>query len=166
MERRNIIVAIAVAGAVAVGMVSCATRCVARRVQDEPAAAEAVATEEEVATTRWRIPEPEGEADEVRTRAWEAADGSGATLSVRGGTLLERSAEGDLTVTSFQELGESEGLVEVRCVGPEGATFDDELRLGRDDGRVTVSSGAFRLAGTYVEAEGAGTVRIDGVPEA
>lgn len=135
MERRNTIIAIAVAGAVAVGMVSCATRCVARRAQDEPAAAEAVATEEEVATTRWRIPEPEGGADEVRTRAWEAADGSGATLSVRGGTLLERSAEGDLAVTSFQELGESEGLVEVRCVGPEGATFDDELRLGRDGGR-------------------------------
>ena len=166
MERRNTIIALAVAGAVAVGMVSCATRCVARRAQDEPTAAEAVATEEEVATTRWRIPEPEGEADEVRTRAWEAADGSGATLSVRGGTLLERSAEGDLTVTSFQELGESEGLVEVRCVGPEGATFDDELRLGRDGGRMTVSSGAFRLAGTYVEAEGAGTVRIEGVPEA
>ncbi len=166
MERRNTIVALAVAGAVAVGMVSCATRCVARRAQDEPAATEAVATEEEVATTRWRIPEPEGEADEVRTRAWEAANGSGATLSVRGGTLFERSAEGDLTVTSFQELGESEGLVEVRCVGPEGATFDDELRLGRDGGRMTVSSGAFRLAGTYVEAEGAGTVRIEGVPEA
>lgn len=166
MERRNTIIALAVAGAVAVGMVSCATRCVARRAQDEPAAAETVATEEEVATTRWRIPEPEGGADEVRTRAWEAADGSGATLSVRGGTLLERSAEGDLTVTSFQELGESEGLVEVRCVGPEGATFDDELRLGRDGGRMTVSSGAFRLAGTYVEADGAGTVRIEGVPEA
>ena len=156
MERRNTIIALAVAGAVAVGMVSCATRCVARRAQDEPAAAEAVATEEEVATTRWRIPEPEGEADAVRTRAWEAADGSGATLSVRGGTLVERSAEGDLSVTSFQ----------VRCVGPEGATFDDEMRLGRDDGRMTVSSGAFRLAGTYVEAEGAGTVRIEGVPEA
>jgi hypothetical protein len=31
---------------------------------------------------------------------------------------------------------------------------------------MTVSSGAFRLAGTYVEAEGAGTVRIEGVPEA
>ena len=166
MERRNTIVALAVAGAVAVGMVSCATRCVARRAQDEPAAAEAVATEEEVATTRWRIPEPEGEADAVRTRAWEAADGSGATLSVRGGTLVERSAEGDLSVTSFQVLDESEGLVGVRCVGPEGATFEDDLRLGRDDGRVTVSSGAFRLAGTYVEAEGAGTVRIDGVPEA
>ena len=39
MERRNTIVALAVAGAVAVGMVSCATRCVARRAQDEPAAA-------------------------------------------------------------------------------------------------------------------------------
>ncbi|MCH3943934.1 MAG: hypothetical protein LKE37_09905 [Atopobiaceae bacterium] len=125
-----------------------------------------MATEEEVATTRWRIPEPEGEADAVRTRAWEAADGSGATLSVRGGTLVERSAEGDLSVTSFQVLDESEGLVGVRCVGPEGATFDDELRLGRDGGRMTVSSGAFRLAGTYVEAEGAGTVRIEGVPEA
>ena len=158
MERRNTIIALAVAGAVAVGMVSCATRCVAGRSQEEPPQAGQVATEEEVATTRWRIPEPEGEADEVRTRAWEAADGSGATLSVRGGTLVERSAEGDLSVTSFQVLDESEGL--------EGATFDDELRLGRDGGRMTVSSGAFRLAGAYVEAEGAGTVRIEGVPEA
>ena len=34
MERRNTIVALAVAGAVAVGMVSCATRCVANRAQD------------------------------------------------------------------------------------------------------------------------------------
>ena len=166
MERRNTIIALAVAGAVAVGMVSCATRCVARRGQGEHPAAEAAATEEEVPVTRWRIPEPEGEADAVRTRAWEAADGSGATLSVRGGTLVERSAAGDVTVTAFQVAEESEGLVRVRCVGPEGATFEDDLRLGRDDGRVTVSSGAFRLAGTYVEAEGAGTVRIDGVPEA
>lgn len=166
MERRNTIIALAVAGAVAVGMVSCATRCVARRAQEEPPQDAQVATEEEVATTRWRIPEPEGEADAVRTRAWEAADGSGATLSVRGGTLVERSAAGDVTVTAFQVAEESEGLVRVRCVGPEGATFEDDLRLGRDDGRVTVSSGAFRLAGTYVEAEGAGTVRIDGVPEA
>ena len=31
---------------------------------------------------------------------------------------------------------------------------------------MTVSSGASRLAGTYVEGEGAGTVRIEGVPEA
>lgn len=166
MERRNTIIALAVAGAVAVGMVSCATRCVARRAQEEPPQDAQVATEEEVATTRWRIPEPEGEADAVRTRAWEAADGSGATLSVRGGTLVERSAAGDVTVTAFQVAEESEGLVRVRCVGPEGATFEDDLRLGRDDGRVTVSSGAFRLAETYVEAEGAGTVRIDGVPEA
>ena len=166
MERRNTIIALAVAGAVAVGMVSCATRCVARRGQGEHPAAGAAATEEEVPVTRGRIPEPEGEADAVRTRAWEAADGSGATLSVRGGTLVERSAAGDVTVTAFQVAEESEGLVRVRCVGPEGATFEDDLRLGRDDGRVTVSSGAFRLAGTYVEAEGAGTVRIDGVPEA
>lgn len=166
MERRNVIVALAVAGAVAIGMVSCATRCVARRAQGEPPAAEATATEEEVPVTRWRIPEPEGEADAVRTRAWEAADGSGATLSVRGRTLVERSAEGDVAVTAFEVLGESEGLVAVRCVGPEGATFEDGLRLGRDGGVMTVSSGAFRLAGTYREAEGAGTVRIEGVPEA
>ena len=43
MERRNTIIALAVAGAVAVGMVSCATRCVARRGQGEQPAAEAAA---------------------------------------------------------------------------------------------------------------------------
>ena len=166
MDRRNTVAALAVAGAMTVGMVSCATRCVANKADIEPVRDAPTATEEEVKAARWSIPKPEGEADAIRTRAWEAADGSGATLSVRGGTLVERSAAGDVTVTAFQVAEESEGLVRVRCVGPEGATFEDELRLGRDDGRVTVSSGAFRLAGTYVEVEGAGTVRIDGVPEA
>ena len=134
MERQTMVIAIAVAGAVAVGMVSCATRCVASRVQDaETPAVEAPATEEEVPVTRWRIPEPEGITDGLRTRAWEAADGSGATLSVRGGTLVERSAAGDVAVTAFQVLGESEGHVGVRCVGPEGATFEDDLRLEYPD---------------------------------
>ena len=41
MERRNTIVALAVAGAVAVGMVSCATRCVADRAR--PTAATSMA---------------------------------------------------------------------------------------------------------------------------
>ena len=167
MDRQTTVIAIAVAGAIAVGMVSCATRCVANRMQDaEGPAIEAPATEEEVPVTRWRIPEPDGTADGLRTRAWEAADGSGATLSVRGGTLVERSAAGDVAVTAFQVLGESEGHVGVRCVGPEGATFEDELRIGSDDGSTTVSSGAFRLVGTYRERETAGAVRIEGVPEA
>ena len=163
MERGTTIVAIAVAGAIAVGMVSCATRCVADRARDaEAPAIEAPATEEEVPVTRWRIPEPDGTADGLRTRAWEAADGSGATLSVRGGTLVERSAAGDVAVTAFQVTDESEGTVAVRCVGPEGATFEGELRIGLDDGAATVSSGAFRLAGTYREREAPGTVRIEG----
>lgn len=167
MERGTTIVAIAVAGAIAVGMVSCATRCVADRARDaEAPAIEAPATEEEISVTRWRIPEPDGTADGLRTRAWEAADGSGATLSVRGGTLVERSAAGDVAVTAFQVTDESEGTVAVRCVGPEGATFEGELRLGLDDGAATVSSDAFRLAGTYREREAPGTVRIEGVPEA
>lgn len=165
MDRQTTVIAIAVAGAIAVGMVSCATRCVARRAQEEPPTAEAVATEEEMPVTRWRIPEPEGIADGLRTHAWEAADGSGATLTVRGGTLVERSAAGDVAVTAFQVTDESEGVVAVRCVGPEGATFEDELRVGRDDGAMTVSSGAFRMAGTYRERESSGTVRIEGVPE-
>ena len=167
MDTQTTVIAIAVAGAIAVGMVSCATRCVANRMQDaEGPAIEAPATEEEVPVTRWRIPEPEGITDGLRTRAWEAADGSGVTLSVRGGTLVERSAAGDVAVTAFQVLVESEGIVGVRCVGPEGATFDDELKLDDEDGTTTVSSGAFRLAGTYRERESSGTVRIEGVPEA
>lgn len=166
MERRSAVIAIAVAGAMAVGMVSCATRCVARHVGEGPAPEERAATEEEVTATRWRIPEPEGLADELRTRAWEADDGSGATLSVRGGTLVERSASGDVAVTSFRAEGESDGAVRALCVGPEGATFEEELHVGERDGAMTVSSGAFRLCGAYREAAGGGTVRIDGVPEA
>lgn len=167
MDRQATLIAIAIAGTIAVGMASCATRCVASRATGpEPPSAEAPATEEEVPVMRWRIPEPEGVADGLRTRAWEAADGSGATLTVRGGTLVERSAEGDIAVTAFQVLGESEGIVEVRCVGHGGATFDDELKLDEEDGTTTVSSGAFRLSGTYRERDARGTVRIDGVPEA
>jgi hypothetical protein len=166
MERRSAVIAIAVAGAMAVGMVSCATRCVARRAGEEPAREERAATEEEVAATRWRTPEPDSLADELRTRAWEATDGTGATLSVRGGILVERSASGDVAVTSFEVASESGDVVSVRCVGPEGATFENELRVTREGGAMTVSSGAFRLCGTYREAGRGGTVRIDGVPEA
>lgn len=164
MDRRNAMVALALAGALAVVMVSCATRCAARRAGQESPQEETVATEEEVPVTRWRIPNPDGATDEVRTRAWEADDGSGATLSVRGGTLVERSASGDVAVTAFQVLEESPGSLSVRCIGEGGAVADREIEIG--EGYSAVSSDAFSMAREYREAAGAGTVRIEGVPEA
>lgn len=164
MERRSAIALIALAGALMVVMVSCATGLLARRAAQVAPQEATPATEEETSVTRWRIPEPDGMADELRTRAWEAADGSGATLSVRGGAIVERSATGDVAVTAFQVLEESGSSLSVRCIGEGGAVADREIEVG--EGFSSVSSDAFSMASEYREVEGEGAVRIEGVPEA
>lgn len=164
MERRTAAIAIAVAGAMAIGMVSCATRRAARRV-DEETRIEAAPSEDAAPAASWRIPEPDGLADELRTHAWEASDGSGATLSVRGGALVERSASGDVRVTAFDVLEESEDGLAVRCIGEGGAVSEHSITVAEADGSMEIGSSAFRLAGSYREAEPMHEVRIEGVTE-
>ena len=164
MDRNSRIIAVAAVGALIVIAVSTAARIAMRRAAE--ARAEDVPIEEEApaeAIARWRIPEPEGLADEIRTHGWTSEDGS-SELCVRGTTIVERRGD-EVQVTSFSVASEEGDSLSVLATAPDGSAQAGEIRLVREAGGLRLESGVFRLSGAYLQHEVAARVRIEGVPE-
>lgn len=159
------VILIAAVGAVLVLALSTAVRLAIRRSAEsagEPAQAEAQAVSEEtVAVARWRIPEPEGLADEIRCTGW-AGDG-GWELAVRGGVIYERHGE-EVLATAFQVVSAEGDALHVLVAGTDG-TREGDIVITRTAEGLRVESELFRGARSYRQREVAARVRIEGVPE-
>lgn len=166
MNRNRKIILAAAIGAVAVLIASSAVRAyISHRMGEAEQPAE-VKTAEEIPVekaSRWRIPEPEGLADELRTHGWKAEAGE-AVLCVRGDTLIETDGSG-MHITAFTVTFEEGDSLEAMAVDATGEVREGSITLTRDADGLSVSSELFALSSTYVQSETVGKVHVQGVPE-
>ncbi|MDD2589048.1 MAG: hypothetical protein PHR15_05625 [Atopobiaceae bacterium] len=165
MERKNKVMAVAAAGAVAILLLASVARCSATGRADTAAATEA-ATGEAAQTTAATIAGTPTATERLTSREWMSPDDAGKRMTLSDGRLVETDGTNTYTC-SYEVVSDGTGGCELDVLRADGSRVTADVTVtGSGDG-MRASSDAFQVSRSWVPApEDGGTVTVTGVDQA
>jgi hypothetical protein len=162
--RKETVLAVLAAGALAILVGSSAVRCAAGRPSGE--AADPATEERPTASAEGPGDEAAGSAvEELESREWASADGSGKRMTARDGKLTE--TDGDAAYTSTYEVVSDEaGSCELSVTRADGTTVQAIVRIEGAGDEPTLTCEQLQTAFVWVPAPEGEGVEVTGVDQA
>lgn len=165
MERKNKVMAVAAAGAVAVLVLASVARCSATGRADAAAATEAATGEAAQPTAATTAGTPTA-TERLASREWVSPDDAGRRMTLSDGRLVETDGTNTYTC-SYEVVSDGTGGCELDVLRADGSRVTADVTVtGSGDG-MRASSDAFQVSRSWVPApEDGGTVTVTGVDQA
>ena len=165
MERKNKVMAVAAAGAVAVLVLASVARCSATGRADAAAATEAATGEAAQPTAATTAGTPTA-TERLTSREWVSPDDAGRRMTLSDGRLVETDGTNTYTC-SYEVVSDGTGGCELDVLRADGSRVTADVTVtGSGDG-MRASSDAFQVSRSWVPApEDGGTVTVTGVDQA
>ena len=169
MEKKTKALAVAAAGALAVGIALSAASCALRpAATEQPAPQETAPMEEAVQGQSENASATTGAYELACSKAWKSDAGS---LQMSKGMVVEKGADGRIHVLTVSEAKEADAG-EQALITVSGTDEDSQaaatwtLVLDRSGGAATISSDGFKVSKAYTEDVAEGSVSVGGMDEA
>lgn len=166
MERKNKVMAVAAAGAVAVLVLASVARCSATGRADAAAATEAATGEAAQTTVAATTAGTPTATERLASREWMSPDDTGRRMTLSDGRLVETDGTNTYTC-SYEVVSDGTGGCELDVLRADGSRVTAVVTVtGSGDG-MRASSDAFQVSRSWVPApEDGGTVTVTGVDQA